>query len=522
MTHSHQHGPFEQTVFMTGATGFIGHYTLRELLTRDARVITLLRPPLSNSTLRLRELMSALGVDLDEAIRCGSLQFVEGSLGIDLPDLHGESVDAIVHVGGSTRFDSDGTGEPERTNVGGTKRLLAWATRQGVRHVHAVSSAYACGRSCDLVAERFHSLCPTFHNEYERTKWQMEQACRQWADADAHRTVTIYRPSIVVGAFDSGRASKFDGLYLSARAVDVLSRMHPSGDAKRYEIAVRLKGRSFEQQNIVPVDYVGRMIAAGVGETGMRGRVFHLVNPHPPTNEQIKDAMNRHFDVAGGRWVPPELFDESSLSDAERLFHDISRPIEHYFVDTPQFARHNAAALENRVGYRWRPYDDAALSRLFAYAQSTNWGRRRPASRRPTADAPAATPDFYFTRFLVDHVPQSVVARMTALTVTVRFVIDDEPDGQWVCRFACGELVDVTRGGNGLKDDLTYHFSRDVFWMAVRGALDPQAAFLDGDVRITGNVEQALKLAMILHAFNREHPFNLNACSTPSTVARSA
>ena len=46
-------------VFLTGASGFLGHYLLAELLTRpQVRCRVLLRPPVSASSARLQQLLA--------------------------------------------------------------------------------------------------------------------------------------------------------------------------------------------------------------------------------------------------------------------------------------------------------------------------------------------------------------------------------------------------------------------------------------------------------------------------------
>ncbi len=45
----------EHTTLMTGATGFLGIYVLRDLLERGHRVVALLRPPLSSNRRRLQD-----------------------------------------------------------------------------------------------------------------------------------------------------------------------------------------------------------------------------------------------------------------------------------------------------------------------------------------------------------------------------------------------------------------------------------------------------------------------------------
>ena len=488
-------------LLLTGCTGFVGHYLLANLLLQGRRCGVLLRAPLKDSLARLTPLLSDLGIDLHAAIASHQVVPIEGDLGSDAPNIGSLRIGTIVHAAASTLFDRNESGEPSRTNVEGTANLLCWAQQWNVSNVHHVSTAYSGGRHDGIVPEEMHEGPRTFRNDYERSKCEAEWLCRQWADGTGG-TLTIHRPAVVVGAYDTGRASKFDGLYLSARATQVFSRMYDTGDPARHALSLRLRGRAEECQNLVPVDYVAAMIAAAVVRPSMHGRIYHLVHPNPPSNQMISDSLNRHFDVAGSHWVEPAIFDEMALTEHEQIFNNFSKPIAHYFVDTPRFARGNAEDLERTAGLHCGTFDEAAIGRLMHFAQASHWGKKKREPRKVASSCAA-----YFEDFLPKNVAHSNVARLTGLSVIVRFIIEDEANGQWVCRFDRGELTQVHRGSNSLNEDFGYRLNSDVFWRAVSGKVHPQQAFLTGEVQVYGDVERALKMAMILHAFNQEFPF---------------
>lgn len=495
------HSRSDEHTLLTGATGFIGQYVLAALLRRGMRCATIVRPPLADAERRIDDALAALDVDGPGHRADGRLVLLAGDLNGALPDAPGVRLARVIHVAASTRFQPDGTGDPQRTNVGGTQRLLEWCSAQGVRELHVVSSAYVCGRMAGPVPEAFVDSPPDFHNEYEQSKWRAEQLARAWAAAGP-RTLTVYRPSVVVGEFERGRAARFAGFYVAARATELLDRRLADADAAtRRAVPLRIRGRAQDRQNIVPVDYVADLIVGIVARPSLHGHVYHVAHPSPPTNAEIKTALEEHFGVAGGRFIAPEQTPTDDWNEYERQFYDVSRPVEHYFVDTPTFQRARADAAEAEVGVRCPTYDVAALRRLLAYAQQAQWGRR-PASVRGGA-SPCAT---YFERFLPRYVAQSRVARLTALTTTMRFVIEDEPNGEWVCRFDRGQLRAVHRGVNGVHEAFGYRTTRDVFWEAIGGRVHPQELFLSGRAELLGDVEQALKMAMILYAFAQEFP----------------
>lgn len=492
-------------LLFTGATGFIGHYVLAELLERGQRCAVLLREPVKHSKKRLAGLLTERGIDLDAEIAAERLIIVPGDLcdGFSWPDV---PIGGVVHIAAATRFTADASGEPWKTNVEGTEKLLKCAADAGVGGFHLVSSAYACGTDRGLVGETFVADRRDFHNDYERSKWAAEARCVRWAgQSPDSRRLTIYRPSIVVGEYQSGRSIRFNGFYVAARATELLSRSMTDADPQaRHSISLRINGRPAERQNIVPVDYVATIISSIIACPERHGQVYHLVHPDAPTNQQIKRAMELHFDIGGGRFVDPDHFarQTSQLNDHERMFYDVSRPIEHYFIDTPDFARGNTRQVEREFGIECPRYDAAAIARLVRYAQKAGWGRKR--DQTPDAMPMCAA---YFEKFLPRHVGRSRVARMTGLSATVKFVIEDEDNGQWLCRFDDGQLTHVRRdGASSGGEDFAYRSDRVSFWKAISGRVHPQELFLNGRADITGNMEQALKMAMALHAFTQEFP----------------
>ena len=506
-------------LLVTGATGFIGHHVLAELLRRGVRCAAMLRPNLLSSTGRLTDLLADLGVDLDRHTGNGQLLLLEGQLNGTLPRAIGAGIDAVLHMAACTDFERRPNGDPWRTNVDGTRRLLTWAAARRIKRFHLVSSAYRCGVSHGVVPEAISMAAPRFHNDYEHSKWQAEVDAATWARK--HRaTLTVYRPSIVVGHSVTGRTTSFGGFYVMARATEVLARSYMNDDARRRATGIRLVGRPTATQNLVAVDYVASMIATAVQDPRHHGRVYHLTHPKPPTNATIKQAIDTHFDVGGSDFVDPDALDEAALSGVERLFYDASGPVRHYLTANPDFARGNTDALEGQAGVICPEYDVGRLHGLVAWAHAARWGRRVESRRdvAPVTEADDALLAAYFERYLPRYVAVSKVARMTALNATMRFVIEDVAGAAWRCRFVNGRLADSHRADGTTVpqpgEDFVNITSRKVFWEAAAGRVDPQKVFLDGQARVAGDIEAALKMAVVLHDFNREFP-----CS-PASLAK--
>lgn len=488
---------------LTGATGFLGHVLLAELLQHGHNCAILVRRPAA-ATGALFTLLAELGLEPLMAAE-GRVAFLQCELPNSPPDSLPINIERIVHAAASTRFDVDRMGEPFRTNAIGTDSLLRWADRRGIREFHLVSTAYSCGVTDGPVPERFVESPTAFRNSYEQSKWMSERDATAWARSRG-RTCTIYRPSIIVGDHATGRASRFSGLYMALRALDRCVRHvgTPRDARSHHQSVLRIEGHADDRLNFVPVDHVARVIAHVAGSPSRQGVVYNIVDPAPITNQCLLDVLQSYYGVTGCRFVAPGQISHTDMTETERSFAVASRSLRAYILGPSRFDRPNTAAVEKELATPCPAWDHAAIHRLIDVARRNAWGRRSPCRSRPPALDPVSA---YFESFLPDRLPRSGLAEMTSLTTTFRFIVDDVADGEWVCSFQEGRLAGIKRGANGVKEDFAYRMGSPAFFDIVSARVDPQEVFLEGRAEVSGDIEQALKMGMIFQQFNREHPY---------------
>lgn len=117
----------------------------------------------------------------------------------------------------------------------------------------------------------------------------------------------------------------------------------------------------------------------------------------------------------------------------------------------------------------------------------------------------------YFENFLPQQFARWPLSDMECLSASFSFAIADVTDGEWLLRFREGRLADVLRGGKGPRADFGYRMGEGAFWDLVSGRVEPQEIFLDGRAEVTGDMEQALKMGVLLAQFIREHPYQPSA-----------
>lgn len=154
------------TVFVTGATGFVGHALLQRLCAAGHIVRCLVR---RGSERDLHGLGAIARIEGDVLARPG---LEEGMAGCD----------AVIHLVGIIREQRGAGVTFERVHIDGTRNVLDAAKAAGVRRCLHMS---ALGTRAGAVAR------------YHRTKWAAEEAVR-----GSGLGWTIFRPSIIYGRGD--------------------------------------------------------------------------------------------------------------------------------------------------------------------------------------------------------------------------------------------------------------------------------------------------------------------------------
>lgn len=366
---------YSSTTFLTGATGFLGHFILRDLLNRGRRVVAMLRPPMGETARRLAVMLGRIGVDMAEAIERDRLVLVEGSLPDGLPRCEWGPTHEIVSCAASLQLMSSGNQEPYRTNIDGVCRLIEWADRHEVTRIHAVSTAYVCGWPSGEIPEAFHEIEPHFQTDYERSKWVAESFLAKWGRANSN-VLTVYRPSFLVGDTETGYTMQFNGFYQLARMISLMKEQYcGTEDGELTYVPLRLPGRADDRQNFVPVDFAAGIVAACAVNPELQGRIYHLTDPTPPTNGQIKAWFEEYFCLHGGYFIDQEEV-RGERSSAESLLW------EQYDLIVPRISRdfefisRNTAAAAAASGLEVPTLTRERMHALLDYAASARWGQR--------------------------------------------------------------------------------------------------------------------------------------------------
>jgi thioester reductase-like protein len=383
------------TVFMTGVTGLLGSYLLRDLVLSGRSVAVLVRRSRKQSPRsRIESMVSQWEAEVGRVLR--RPRVFEGDITLPRCGLDDDAIgwvrlncDTLLNNAASLTFDGTGPDqEPWRSNVNGVRHLLDLADRSAVGRLHHVSTAYVCGLRSGVIREDEIDETGTFANDYERSKAIGERLIRE---AKHLESFTIYRPSIIVGDSRSGFTSTYHGFFAALRLAHTLVRSVPLGATNSEALLGFLGIQPHWHKNFVPVDWVARAIGRLLGRDDAQGQTFHLTHPAPVpmslVGSVIQEAVERFSETASGNDAQGRS--ESWFATNFRSELDIYTK---YFRDDPVFDRSNVLSM---IGADDVPLiDRASLLRMSEYA-ITNGFRSVPshmAATRPCGPASACDP----------------------------------------------------------------------------------------------------------------------------------
>jgi thioester reductase-like protein len=258
-------------ILLTGATGFLGAFVLRDLMrSTTARVHCLVRGTDQAQALhRLRENLVWYQVwgeiDLDRlSVVVGDL--ASPWLGLteaEFDDI-AHRVDVVYHVGATVNWLHPYT-TLKVANVSGTQEVLRLAARHRTVPVHYVSTTgvFAQGITEDVPLKVTDPTGPAegLPSGYLQSKWVAEQVIGLAQDRGL--PISVYRVDVICGDQDNGACQTRDFVWLSLK-----------GLLQAGAVPARLSG----VVHMVPVDYVSAAIVALAAKEQTVGKTFHLYN----------------------------------------------------------------------------------------------------------------------------------------------------------------------------------------------------------------------------------------------------
>jgi NAD(P)-dependent dehydrogenase (short-subunit alcohol dehydrogenase family) len=321
--------------FVTGATGFIGQFLVRNLLKRGKPIHVLVR---KGSLSKLDALRASWGAtDKDIIAVIGDLS--KKNLGVadaDVKKLKGK-VEHFFHL--AAIYDINASAETQQAaNVDGTHHAVQFAQAITVGCFHHVSSIAAAGLYDGVFREDMFDEAEDLDHPYFKTKHDSEKVVRD----ECKRPYRIYRPGFVVGHSKTGYIDKIDGPYYFFKFLQKMRAMLPPW--------MPMIGVEGGRINIVPVDYVADALDYLAHKKGQDGKCFHLTDPEPYRIGEVLNIfakaghapqMTMRVNARMFGFIPaPILYGIGSLSPVKRMvravLHDLGIPKDVFqFINWP-------------------------------------------------------------------------------------------------------------------------------------------------------------------------------------------
>lgn len=250
-------------VLVTGASGFVGRAFTPKLLAQGHRVYALSRHPPDSSD----NLIPFVGDITEPDLGLGSVP---------------KDIESVHHIAGNHSLGADRDELIHKTNVEGTRNVVAFCARNDIPRLYYTSTAYTLGR-----------------NPYERTK-ALGEALVITSDIPK---VTVFKPSIIMGTEENpypGHFSVFASLVIRIhrRAEKVRRKVETTLRLPVIEPVFRIKGNPEAKLNLVSIDDVTEAMSSLEGRT-----IYWLTNPNPPTLGQLI-AWISDFVMTNTKFVP--------------------------------------------------------------------------------------------------------------------------------------------------------------------------------------------------------------------------
>jgi len=427
---------------LTGATGLVGRYVVRDLLLNGHNLAVVVRPSKKQSPRERMEVIlqhweEELGRSLPRPIvLSGDIASPEFGLSQEDQNWIRANVDKIMHSAAILEFyGEDRNGEPWRTNLGGTRNMIALCRDLRIHDIHYVSTAYVAGLQTGRVMEDALDAGQSFRNDYEHSKFLAEQEVRAIDFADH---VTVYRPAVISGDSVTGYTNTYHGIYLYLRLMALMIPAVPAGEDGYRHTPIRLKFTGEERRNVIPVDWISAVTVRIFETQEARGGTYHMAPDNPMRARDMIEWCGEYFKSTGVEFRGPDFVpEEISREDNEDQWLFERMVMENMGTYEPYESTDNVFDMTNLKKFAGDivcpPIDRTVIHRYIEFGEEDRWGKRRPEklSNDSWAD---------------DVLPAVGSEDSVADAETLGLNVAGPGGGQWTLQFAADGGVAVTRG----------------------------------------------------------------------------
>lgn len=285
-----------KNIFLTGATGFLGAYVLKELLDNTTAMVHCLarRTKLASARNRIESNLRRYG--LWKNIYSTRIAAVEGDLSVVKFGLDDNAyktlcgaIDVIYHLGAQVNY-ARAYQDLMKTNVLGAESMIRFACTSKLKAINFVSTKYVCfGLSAQGVnIHRDETSVPDASGVfvgYTQSKWVAEKLFEQAQQRGV--PVSIFRPGQISGAISSDAVLPDDAFHHLIKLFISMSSIPDENDWKGGVI------------DVVPVDFAARALVKIGLKPCSYSKHYNLVNPNPMPVNHFFHLLHKWREGAG-------------------------------------------------------------------------------------------------------------------------------------------------------------------------------------------------------------------------------
>ncbi|KGX86358.1 SDR family NAD(P)-dependent oxidoreductase [Pontibacillus litoralis] len=340
-------------ILLTGATGFVGKQLTIRFMQQGHTVYALAR-----NERKADQLMQAVPLEAQHRLFIIEGDLMKENAGIheeDIDLLTGE-IDTVYHSAAYLSFDNTEREKTFHINVTGTRNMLELAKKIQAPHFNYVSTAYTLGMK-PHAKEELHRVDQPFVNAYEESKCHGEHLASQYKDV---MNVNIFRPAIIIGDSTTGEAETSFALYGVIRGLSLFKKRMARKQTSQNE-TFKFLCTAHTSQNFVPVDYVvDVLVAAATAKEA--NKIYHITNPHPPTNRALFDMVKQKLAFPNIEMVPADY--NGALTKEELAFNEPMKVFKPYWSKNVTFDDTNTQALLRKQNMPHLNMDEDMLHRI--------------------------------------------------------------------------------------------------------------------------------------------------------------
>ena len=379
-------------LFLTGSTGLVGRYLMHDLLARGQKLAVLVRGSKRESGAERIEAIldywsSRTGKEVPRPVVLEG-DILRENLGLSHADLNWvtRNCRSMMHSAASLLFHADGSGEPRLSNVVGTQNMLQVCESAKIRELHYVSTAYVCGLRPGPIMESELNCGQEFRNDYEESKLEAEELVRACKSIDQ---LTVYRPAVISGDSETGYTNTYHGIYLYLRLMALLVPRQPLDANGKRQTSLRLPMTGQERRNVIPVDWVSRVMTELYMNRKSHGHTFHLAPEECLTPKLVIDAGYSYFGSTGVEYIGYQDIDPATYNSFEAELLPALMMYSNYAATDPKFDCTNTKQFAPNCPCP--VIDEPMLHRYIKFGEEDRWGKRRQTKSRKKVVEQAVT-----------------------------------------------------------------------------------------------------------------------------------